>query len=494
MTLFMFIISKIDLKYNVFESQDYMLYDCNDKRCIIYNNGYKYPWINLSKNHTDFENSKRIYLKFWPNFNKRSYPDPDLVIDKLFKCNQYSRRLHVNKPNLFFSWTANYFTQFFLHTTYRNDYLPLTVHEIFPRPTYGASIEEENIIRSFSNGTVKMHTDHTPLRLSDISESQQKSVYNLNPNNQNIFISGIDRGNVSVGHYIFQTILLRNHNKLCTQIIELVPDLNDEQIYQTAKTINLYQFIKIIIGPYVSAISGDIVNIKSDYYSSNEFTNRSISFTWEYNVIYQWHSMLPEMVNDQKLSSLMYKPEEFYKKNIGEWIKEGLGTQLYEQRLNNSLDFLLPVEKKVLLASRRANVSSYCEYRRKLKLQVPKTFIELTGGDLTMAKNLEDVYKNVEDVEFYVGVLAEPIYKSIIANKSFFGETISKMLSMIALNILPVEIKTLREYITNVDEKLLPLVDNLDLFLANLTEEEKMSLGEIDISFNVQLNNPKLNN
>jgi len=458
-----------------FDPQNYKIYNVKDEIYKIDNDSKKYYWISIENTREEFDQSKTPYLKFWPNFSKgRNYPDIDYTIDKLFRCNVSERRLHKNKTNIFLVWFANYFIFSFLHTTYDDDLLPYNKNYFLGKPMYGASLEEEKILRSFKNGFVKMHSDNTPLRLSDLTENQKSHVFIENPNNQDAFISGNDRANISVGHYITQTILLRNHNKLCKQIMEINNSLTDEQIYQLAKTINLYQFIKIVLGPYISTI-GNTTDIKSDYYSTSEFTYTSINATWEYNLVYQWHNMLPEKIGNVKLTELAYKPELFYKKNIGEWINLAVKTPIYEQRLNNSLPFLLPVEKQAILASRQSNLSSYCEYRTKLKLSVPKTFMELTGGDHRMSQNLKDVYGKVENVEFYTGILAEPI-----ESPGIFGETIMKILTMIALNALPVILHDYRRYITETDNNLLQLVDkfkyNKDYFLDNLTENEKQQL------------------
>ena len=476
MSNILYILGFFGSKSNLYEKTNYLSYNVKDEIWKIDNDSKKYYWITIENTRKEFDQSKTPYLKFWPNFSKKAnYPDIDYTIDKLFRCKVSERRLHGDKPSLFLIWYANYFSSLFLHTTYDHNLLPHNSQNLFGKSMYGASLEEEKILRSFKNGFVKMHRNHTPLRLSDLTENQKMHVFIENPNKQDAFISGIDRSNVSVGDYVIHTITMRNHNKICKQIIEINNTLTDEQIYQLAKTINLYQFIKIVLGPYITTI-GNKTNLKSDYYSIKEFRNEyTNSVPFEFNLIYQWHNMLPEKIGNIKLDELAYNPELFYKKNIGEWINLAVKTPIYEQRLNNSLPFLLPVEKKAILACRTSNLSSYCEYRKKLKSSVPKTFMELTGNDRQMAQNLKDVYEKVENVELYVGMLAEPIKKPGI-----FGETILKMLAMIALNSLSYYNHKFRRYIKETDNNLLQLIDkfayNKDYILDNLTEHEKMSL------------------
>ena len=481
-----FIIYLIDMVMLSTEKRDFKKYNVNDTIDTINDNLPMYYWISLCKTRKDFEDFKTPYLKFWPNFNKsKQYPDVDHVVDVLFKCDPDKRRLNKSKPNLFFAWFANYWINMFLHTTYKGgtgDNVPYNVNFLFGRPIYGASLEEERVIRSFKNGFVRMNVDNTPLKLSDLTDDEKKHVYMENPKDQNIFISGLDKGNLSVGHYVMQTLFNRNHNRLCKKIIEINNILTDEQIYQLAKTINIYQGLKIVLGPYITAISGNVLNVKRDYYTKVQFNHERVLATWEYNALYQWHNMLPEKIGDDTIQDMMYQPETFYKKNIGEWLRDGLTIGLYEQRLNNALPFLLPVEKQALLASRRANLLSYCDYRRNLKLSVPKTFLELTGGDETMAENLQNVYTTVEDVEFYVGMWAEPI----IDNK-FFGWTFSKLASIVALNSVTLIMQNLRQYITQVDSNLLVLVDDFEYLqefvLDNLEPCERNTLGNLKLNF-----------
>ena len=56
-----------------------------------------------------------------------------------------------------------------------------------------------------------------------------------------------------------------------------------------------------------------------------------------------------------------------------------------------------------VLRDRERGIPRYCEMRRQLHMTVPKTFVELTGGDKDLAKKLEDLYVDVEKVDMIVG-------------------------------------------------------------------------------------------
>ncbi|HET8529491.1 MAG TPA: peroxidase family protein, partial [Gaiellaceae bacterium] len=61
-----------------------------------------------------------------------------------------------------------------------------------------------------------------------------------------------------------------------------------------------------------------------------------------------------------------------------------------------------------IVRTRERGVPRYNAFRRLFHLEAPKTFEELTGGDRTLAEQLEGVYGDVERVDLMVGLYAEP--------------------------------------------------------------------------------------
>ena len=63
-----------------------------------------------------------------------------------------------------------------------------------------------------------------------------------------------------------------------------------------------------------------------------------------------------------------------------------------------------------ILRDRERGVPRYCEFRRLLRLSVPKTFDEITGGNKQLAKELSEVYEGkMELVDALVGSHSEPV-------------------------------------------------------------------------------------
>lgn len=65
-----------------------------------------------------------------------------------------------------------------------------------------------------------------------------------------------------------------------------------------------------------------------------------------------------------------------------------------------------------ILRDRERGVPRYCEFRRLLHMEAPKTFEELTGGDAQLAARLSAVYEgDIEKVDALVGCHSEPLPK-----------------------------------------------------------------------------------
>jgi len=63
-----------------------------------------------------------------------------------------------------------------------------------------------------------------------------------------------------------------------------------------------------------------------------------------------------------------------------------------------------------ILRDRERGVPRYNQFRRLLHMPAPKTFEELTGGNLQLAQELKDVYDNdIEKVDALVGCHSEPL-------------------------------------------------------------------------------------
>jgi prostaglandin-endoperoxide synthase 2 len=447
---------------------NFLLYDVFDKPNLI--KKIVNPHIFIPKNNKDLvDNFRQPYLKFYPNFNNtlRYYPLIDNVMS-LFTTDEKK----IGPSNAFFGAFAGYWVHFFINSYYNQEKIPYqNFYEICPIPVYGITLDLENILRTYKKGKIRMRRDKTPLRIKDLTEEEVKLFNMVNPTNDpDLFICSIDRANGFVGNYVFHTLSQRNHNRICDEIYNIDKNFDDETAFRLAKTINFYQFLKIVLGPYASSLSPFYQEfLGKGYLAPSTFNYRTVDISFEYNIVYQFHFLLPEKLGDIPLTDIAYNSSIMYSKTIPEWISELQNTKCYTQNIKNAQELFKQIDRKTIEVSRKINLLSYCEYREKLLLSVPKTFYDVTKDEYS-ARELEKVYKKVENLEYYVGINSEPISENYI-----FGETTGKLLGLVALQILPEIQHNLKEFVVSYNNnKITNLIDDFkadDFLNKNIYEE-----------------------
>jgi hypothetical protein len=158
------------------------------------------------------------------------------------------------------------------------------------------------------------------------------------------------------------------------------------------------------------------------------------SLTEEFVSVYRMHSLIPDNVaffeakeGAHKMTTPM---EELTFEGAQKPFEEGLSLAdtFYSFGINypgaitnnNYPDFLRNLKTPEglhrdlgtvdILRDRERGVPRYCEFRRLLRMTVPKTFEELTGGDKSLAATLSEVYDGkIELVDSLVGSHSEPV-------------------------------------------------------------------------------------
>jgi prostaglandin-endoperoxide synthase 2 len=88
--------------------------------------------------------------------------------------------------------------------------------------------------------------------------------------------------------------------------------------------------------------------------------------------------------------------------------------------LHNTPSFLLEAEKRSILLARQFRLAPFNAYRRRWQLAPYKGFLEMTGGDVALARELDCLYPDrdgvagVDRVEFSVGLFAETRQKKAV--------------------------------------------------------------------------------
>lgn len=272
-----------------------------------------------------------------------------------------------------------------------------------------------------------------------------------------------ESGNFWIGLSALHTLFAREHNLLCDQLAAVYPSKRDDGdwLFNTSRLIIAALLAKIhtvewtpgilntrelrfgmranwwgLLGERFvrawgrvikSEIVAGIIESKTDHHAAD------YSITEEFNAVYRMHSLVPdefnfrrhennELIETRSMLDVQgpHVPEVYDKGISLEDVFYSLGTEhpglLTLHNFPTTLMALprqAPAARTVDLATidvlrdRERGVPRYCAFRRALRMRVPRTFEELTGGNRENAKKLREVYGEVDKVDLLVGCAAE---------------------------------------------------------------------------------------
>nr|pir related to feebly protein [imported] - Neurospora crassa [Neurospora crassa] len=262
---------------------------------------------------------------------------------------------------------------------------------------------------------------------------------------------------------ILHTLFALEHNAICDALRKEYPDWSGDQIFDKARLVNCALMAKIhtvewtpailahpalqigmaanwwgIVGEKLTKIAGRLSKtseiISGIPGSGAEQDGTPYSLTEEFVSVYRMHSLMPETiaffsaVDGHHATTIPVVDTTFTKSQSP--FDDGLSFAdvFYSFGINypgaitnnnypNFLRNLRTPDGQVrdlgtvdILRDRERGVPRYCEFRRMLRLSVPKTFEELTGGNKVLAKELAEAYNNdISLVDALVGSHSEPV-------------------------------------------------------------------------------------
>ena len=214
------------------------------------------------------------------------------------------------------------------------------------------------------------------------------------------------------GMALWTTIWLREHNRIARIVEREHPTWDDERLYQTAKLIVVGRYLKILIEDYVQHLSGYNLKLLMDCRVAQDFIQFQSRAYVEFGLMYQWHELMPEfhLINGTRFDvwSLFYQPHFLTRFGTKELVASFSKQQAGAIGPLNDGNVTINVVAAALKGARSIGMQPYNNYRSAFGLEPYKTFEELTG-EKELAAALRVLYKDVNAVEFYVGVMAEKI-------------------------------------------------------------------------------------
>jgi peroxidase len=252
------------------------------------------------------------------------------------------------------------------------------------------------------------------------------------------FLAGDVRANENIELSSMQTLFVREHNRLADQIAAANPGLSDEEIYQRARALVIAELQVITYNEWLPALLGP--NALSPYQGYDPTVNPDIANEFS-TAAFRLHTTINDDVeffdNDGRPISFTYvnaqgetvtvegevplfeafnNPALLQQSGVDGLLKYAASTHMEEldtQVVDSLRDFLfVQVAGGLDLASlniqrgRDHGLADYNTVREAYGLPRVESFAEITS-DPELQQQLEDLYGSVDNIDLWVGGLAE---------------------------------------------------------------------------------------
>uniref|UniRef100_A0A4W4DR89 Prostaglandin G/H synthase 1 n=1 Tax=Electrophorus electricus TaxID=8005 RepID=A0A4W4DR89_ELEEL len=403
----------------------------------IYNSKYDYVnWETYSNN--------TYYMRILPPVpvdcptplgtkGKMQLPDPKLVVEKFLLRRSF--RPDPQGTNLMFAFFAQHFThQFFkTHNRVGLGFTKALNHGVDAGHIYGDNLERQLMLRLHTDGKLKYQMINGEMYPPTVAQSKANMSYppSVPPDEQ--LAIGQEVFGLLPGLSMYATLWLREHNRICDILKREHPTWDDEQLFQTTRLIIIGETIRIVVEEYVQHLSAYRLKLKFDpsllFRSQFQYQNR---IAVEFNQLYHWHPLMPDsfFIDGAEIpySQFIYNTSILMHYGI-EKLVQAFSTQQAGQigGGRNIPQVVSKVAEGVIKESRELRLQPFNEYRKRFNLKPYTSFFEFTG-DEELARELEELYEDIDGMEFYPALLIEKTRPGAI-----FGESMVEMGSPFSL-------------------------------------------------------------
>ncbi len=422
----------------------------------------------------------------WPGLTDRSFTGrhlppaaPDAVetpdrhdVLELFRRAE-GREIVSTDTSVLFMFFAQWFTDSFLRTDRQDPRRNTSNHQIDLCQIYGLTEAKTLLLREMDGGRLKSQQidgeEYPPflfksaatgeLQIKREFEGLHDPDFLINVLLQDVperqrelfFAVGLEHGNSTVGSTALNTIFLREHNRIAAALEQEYSQGNerprwdrpmsaealDERLFQVTRNIMIVFLLKLVVEEYIRHIAPyDPPLVLMPGMAEGKNWNRSNWISVEFNLLYRWHSMVPDTIvtdeGDVDAKDFSRDNNELLLEKGVEWlITQCSGARAAKVCLQNTPSFLIDrkrpdwpaVEERTIGLMRDARLASYNDYRRRFRLPRLRNFSELTK-DPALQQRLKDLYGDVARLEWYVGIFAEDYPEA-----HFLGELLTTMVA-----------------------------------------------------------------
>lgn len=327
------------------------------------------------------------------------------------------------------------------------EYLNEVTSYIDASSVYGSDEERAAWLRTYVKGKMKVSEGNllpwntTTGELGDKIDSKAPHMEDDSRLLKKYFVAGDVRANENPVLAAIHTLFVREHNRLCDLIYDENPSLSDEEIYQEAR-LRVIGYIQNIVfnewlpvmGIQLPKYSGYNENVNPNIF--NEFA--TAAYRLGHTLI---NSTLLRMDDDGEqisrgnisLKDAFFNPQALNLAGGVEPYLKGMATQAQQEFDNKVVDDLrnflfghggvgLDLAAINVERGRDRGLADYNSLRAAMGMPRVKAFADITD-DAKNALLLKDIYKDVDAIDPWVGMLAERHL-----DESLFGELVSKIL------------------------------------------------------------------
>jgi prostaglandin-endoperoxide synthase 2 len=248
------------------------------------------------------------------------------------------------------------------------------------------------------------------------------------------FAVGLEHGNSTAGSTALDVLFLREHNRIAGLLTAEYENGRehpawprpmsaaelDERVFQTTRMIMIVLELKIVVEEYIRHIAPHDPPLRvRPGMAARKPWNRSSWIAVEFNLLYRWHSLVPDTVStpdgDQDAKTFLRDNNAIVIDRGIEWLIAACSRSRATQiGLFNTPDFLTErrspewpaVEERSIALMRSARLQPYNAYRRRFGMAPKTSFADLTA-DPHVQLRLAELYGDIDAVEWYVGIFAE---------------------------------------------------------------------------------------
>lgn len=313
---------------------------------------------------------------------------------------------------------------------------------------YGADEERAAWLRSFAGGRLKVSTGNLPPFNTTTGELGAP----IDPNTpamampfpfvQHWFVVGDERGNENPFLLAMHTLFLREHNRLCAELAEEHPAWTDEQLYQHARKLVGALMQAIVYEEWLPTLGVRL----QPYNSYNPYTDPGIMNVFSAAAYRYGHSTInsillrmdddghPMPQGDILLKDAFFNPEATLEVGGIEPYLIGMSTVVEQdfdcQVIDGLRNFLfgppgaggLDLVALNINRGRDRGLPDYNTVRADFGMAPKERFEEIVSDPL-MSASLEMVYHDVNNIDPWVGMLAEDHMSDAL-----FGETAMRII------------------------------------------------------------------